>query len=220
MPKAQAPILNSTKIPRLIPTSPFSCKLFFFFSQLTVFPRNRPITADFNLQPSPSHSEVANPDVVACPLYGVDPCKLSISVVGHSNLHDASREPTSSDLDLGVDFNFGSDHNLDLESYSNVLLDPYVNFITTPQDELAPVAQQGQAPRFSCSQPGCSKTFSRKDSLRRHEKGRAHCLVWGLHMCHISGCRMSRGKGFSRHDKVIEHLYMQHADLGYTKGNA
>jgi hypothetical protein len=197
----------------------------FFFSQLTLFPlgsqtRNRPITADFDLQPSPSHSEVANPDVVACPLYGVDPCKLSISGLGHSNLHDASREPTGSDLNLGLDFNFGSDHNLDLEAYSSLLLDPYVNFITTPQDELAPIAQQQrQASRFSCSQPGCSKTFSRKDCLTRHENGRAHSLVWGLHMCPIAGCRMNRGEGFSRRDKVKEHLYKQHADLGYTKGN-
>jgi hypothetical protein len=36
-------------------------------------------------------------------------------------------------------------------------------------------------------------------------------------MCHIAGCRMNQGRGLSRRDKLREHLYTQHADLGYIK---
>lgn len=165
---------------------------------------------DVGLQPPRSHPRAGNLDVVAHPSYGIDPRELNISVLGHNDLDDASHDPSSSSFDSNLDLGFDIDYNLDLDSSSEVL-DPYVNFIITPQDESPPAGQQqGLAPRIPCSQPGCSKTFSRKDCLTRHEKSRTHCIVWGRYMCPAAGCPMSQGEGFSRYDKIGEHWSKQH----------
>lgn len=76
--------------------------------------------------------------------------------------------------------------------------------------------QQLPLPGFPC-QLGCGKTFKRDADRARHENSRVHRIVQGHHLCPITGCRKSQGIGFSRSDKVTEHLWKKHADLGYKK---
>jgi len=69
--------------------------------------------------------------------------------------------------------------------------------------------------RIPCAQ-GCNKTFKRNYERVRHERS-AHGINQALHLCPIMGCPKSHGVGYSRADKVKEHLWKQHANLGYTK---
>lgn len=78
-----------------------------------------------------------------------------------------------------------------------------------------PVAQ-AQLP-IVCLQPGCLLTFARDSDRTRHETT-IHGINRGLHLCPIPGCPRSQGRSYSRPDKVKEHLWKKHADLGYTKG--
>ncbi|PQE27867.1 C2H2 transcription factor protein [Rutstroemia sp. NJR-2017a BBW] len=80
---------------------------------------------------------------------------------------------------------------------------------------LAPTSVR-RAPRVQCTHLGCTKTFTRDNDRLRHE-GSAHRNNHGQYLCPIVGCRKSRGQGYSRPDKVTEHLWKMHADLGYTK---
>ncbi|PQE30051.1 Zinc C2H2-like protein [Rutstroemia sp. NJR-2017a WRK4] len=74
------------------------------------------------------------------------------------------------------------------------------------------------APRIRCTRPGCTKTFQRDADRIRHEHTK-HRNNYGQHRCPIVGCPQNRGKGLSRSDKVTEHLWKMHANLGYTKKN-
>jgi hypothetical protein len=69
---------------------------------------------------------------------------------------------------------------------------------------------------FPCAQPGCNKSF-RRDSDRTRHQNTIHSARLGHHLCPISGCSKSHGAGYSRADKVTEHLWKKHANLGYTK---
>jgi hypothetical protein len=70
--------------------------------------------------------------------------------------------------------------------------------------------------RFPCAQPGCTKSFKRDYERTRHQNS-VHTARQGLHLCPVPGCHKSYGAGFSRADKVAEHLWKKHANLGYTK---
>jgi hypothetical protein len=37
------------------------------------------------------------------------------------------------------------------------------------------------------------------------------------HFCHVQGCPKSNGAGYKRKDKLTEHLWKKHADLGFVK---
>ncbi|KAE9373625.1 hypothetical protein N431DRAFT_338382 [Stipitochalara longipes BDJ] len=67
-----------------------------------------------------------------------------------------------------------------------------------------------------CNYPACNKTFKRVSDRSRHEYS-VHFQTSGLHLCPIAGCPKNHGKGYSRPDKVMEHLWKKHADLGFTK---
>jgi len=67
-----------------------------------------------------------------------------------------------------------------------------------------------------CTQIGCPATFRRPYERARHETA-VHGINRVLHHCPIVGCPRSQGTGYSRADKVKEHLWKKHADLGYTK---
>ncbi|KAL2073904.1 hypothetical protein VTL71DRAFT_11230 [Oculimacula yallundae] len=89
-----------------------------------------------------------------------------------------------------------------------------------------PVQVQAQVPvqviqvqgRRACHQASCTKTFKRDSDRRRHE-----VVVHGvnrplqLHLCHVPGCIRSVGAGYSRHDKLVEHLWKKHANLGFAR---
>ncbi|PMD18657.1 hypothetical protein NA56DRAFT_242173 [Hyaloscypha hepaticicola] len=69
---------------------------------------------------------------------------------------------------------------------------------------------------FLCHYPTCRQTFKRDTDRSRHEQS-VHFNNPGLHLCPIAGCPKSYGKGYSRPDKVTEHLWRKHANLGFTK---
>jgi hypothetical protein len=62
----------------------------------------------------------------------------------------------------------------------------------------------------------CEKRFTRKGDLRRHEAS-THGLAPAIYNCPIPRCPKSTGPGYSRLDKLREHLWKKHGDLGYTK---
>ena len=64
-------------------------------------------------------------------------------------------------------------------------------------------------PRFPCSHPGCSKTFSRSADMARHFK--KHDPVAPLFYCTEAGCKFSGEKGFYRRDKLLSHVRTVHA---------
>ena len=65
---------------------------------------------------------------------------------------------------------------------------------------------------FNCS--FCMSSFTRDADRVRHENT-TH--LGQIHLCPIAGCVKSRGRGYSRADKVTEHLWKKHGDLGYVK---
>lgn len=67
--------------------------------------------------------------------------------------------------------------------------------------------------RFSCTY--CMQTFARDQDRIRHEDSKH--LNPGAHVCPIVGCPKNLGQGFSRADKLTEHMWKKHAALGYTK---
>ena len=67
---------------------------------------------------------------------------------------------------------------------------------------------------FICT--NCDKTFKRHSDCIRHENS-IHANRFGAHLCPIAGCVKARGKGFSRSDKVTEHLWKCHGNLGFLK---
>ena len=82
---------------------------------------------------------------------------------------------------------------------------------------LPPALQQPPLPQsFLCTQLGCTKSFKRDSDRIRHQNT-VHRARQGLHLCPVPRCHKSYGAGFSRRDKVTEHLWKKHANLGYTK---
>jgi hypothetical protein len=70
--------------------------------------------------------------------------------------------------------------------------------------------------RFDCTYLTCNKTFKRNSDRVRHENS-IHFSYPGVHLCPIIGCAKAQGKGFSRSDKVTEHLWKCHGNLGFQK---
>lgn len=79
-----------------------------------------------------------------------------------------------------------------------------------------PVSSLQPAGTIPCRYPTCYKIFKRDSDQSRHEQS-LHFKHSGLHLCPIAGCRKSYGKGYSRPDKVTEHLWKKHANLAFTK---
>jgi hypothetical protein len=69
--------------------------------------------------------------------------------------------------------------------------------------------------RFQCGH--CSQSFKRDCDRGRHERS-VHSPAYGRFLCPIAGCPRSQGAGYCRADKVKEHLWKKHRDLGYVKG--
>ncbi len=74
----------------------------------------------------------------------------------------------------------------------------------------------GPVPGISCTFQPCNMVFTRVSDRIRHEYT-VHFKLLGLHLCPIAGCSKSHGKGYSRSDKVTEHLWKKHGNLGYMK---
>lgn len=86
---------------------------------------------------------------------------------------------------------------------------------TRPTQLQPPMAR---TPALLCTHDECTKTFERKSDRARHSRT-VHGVNRVLHFCPIQGCPKSQGhgQGYSRDDKVTEHLWKKHENLGYTK---
>jgi hypothetical protein len=78
----------------------------------------------------------------------------------------------------------------------------------------APPTAPTQPPqrRFPCTQ-ACVETFTCDADRVRHERS-THFAQHGAHRCPIAGCPKSYGAGYSRPDKVKEHLRKKHGAQG------
>jgi hypothetical protein len=81
----------------------------------------------------------------------------------------------------------------------------------------APLAASQQTP-IPCTQFGCSVTFKRDPGRIRHEAA-VHGInqLLQLYLCPVVGCTKSQGTGYTRKDKLTEHLWKKHKSLGYRK---
>ncbi|PVH67862.1 hypothetical protein DL98DRAFT_662444 [Cadophora sp. DSE1049] len=72
---------------------------------------------------------------------------------------------------------------------------------------------QGQ---FVCTFPNCITTFTRNTDRIRHESS-VHGLNRPLYLCPIQRCNKSIGPGYTRKDKLTEHLWKKHPNLGFFR---
>jgi len=59
-------------------------------------------------------------------------------------------------------------------------------------------------------------TFKRDSDRIRHEAA-IHGINQGLYLCPVNGCSKSQGIGYTRKDKLTEHLWKKHGNLGFVK---
>ena len=78
--------------------------------------------------------------------------------------------------------------------------------------------QPQQKARVACRMLGCVQTFRRDPDRNRHELA-YHGInqTFNLHVCPVAGCPKSQGRGYTRKDKLTEHLWRKHGNLGYAK---
>jgi len=78
-------------------------------------------------------------------------------------------------------------------------------------DHLRPASDTINAPysRVLCVCPGCNKTFTRDSDARRHFRT-IHQAPTSLHLCSIPECPKGQGAGYSRINKLKEHLRLKH----------
>ena len=67
-----------------------------------------------------------------------------------------------------------------------------------------------------CHQFGCFATFKRDPDRIRHEAA-VHGINKATYLCHVVGYNKSQGVGYTRKDKLTEHLWKKHGNLGYVK---
>jgi hypothetical protein len=103
-----------------------------------------------------------------------------------------------------------------MNSSSTVLPQSQHLILTTSTATPPAPATVARAARISCTQPNCIKHFKRNHERVRHERS-VHGIGQILYRCPILGCPRSQGGSYSRADKLTEHMWMKHADLGYTK---
>ncbi|CZT07828.1 uncharacterized protein RCO7_14939 [Rhynchosporium graminicola] len=100
------------------------------------------------------------------------------------------------------------------------ILSPFLPFIDSPFNSLPVPAISFPAVSSTrhnpCNFPGCYKIFKRASCHTRHENS-VNISLPGLHLCPVPGCTKSLGEGYKRADKVTEHLWKKHANLGHTK---
>jgi len=88
--------------------------------------------------------------------------------------------------------------------------------LTNPQQHPLNPTHAPTTPKTPCPYPTCPRTFTRTADLTRHVHS-AHNHIHGRHLCHIPGCSKGQGKGYTRRDKLVEHLWRKHGELGFVK---
>lgn len=144
---------------------------------------------------------------------------LSDSVSECTWAEDDTRSHVPFDLDLGVMLDSLEDHPP--HSVSPHSSQPWTQFsqaFPTPDTVSAPDSNANtplEVARFQCGH--CNQSFKRDCDRGRHERS-IHSATYGRFVFPISGCPRSQGRGYCRADKVKEHLWKKHRDLGYVKG--
>lgn len=120
---------------------------------------------------------------------------------------------------LGPGFDVGGSMLDPLQGFNNFMpiFDQPAQIMPSPFS-LTPIMLQQQTPMgaIPCMQYGCTVTFKRVTDLVRHEAA-VHGINKGVHLCHVAGCNKSQGVGYTRKDKLTEHLWKKHANLGFVK---
>lgn len=82
----------------------------------------------------------------------------------------------------------------------------------------APTSQLQLRVRVMCTHPGCSNTF-RGDPERIRHQDAVHGVnqLLQLYLCPVVGCAKSQGRGYTRKDKLTEHMWKKHGNLGFVK---
>ena len=89
--------------------------------------------------------------------------------------------------------------------------------VTMPQ-QAVPAPSQNPISGYACTHANCFRVFRRDPDRLRHVATAHNANNVGVHLCPVVGCTKSYGAGYSRADKVKEHLWKKHANLGYVKG--
>jgi hypothetical protein len=96
---------------------------------------------------------------------------------------------------------------------------PMIQGVLFPPSQLDPPQHPTvRATAFACAHGNCNQVFTRKSDLARH-RSTVHGLNHVKYFCNVPGCSKSQGhgQGYSRDDKLTEHLWKKHGNLGYTK---
>ncbi|KAG4416536.1 hypothetical protein IFR04_010330 [Cadophora malorum] len=82
-----------------------------------------------------------------------------------------------------------------------------------PAPDFAAPPTQGP---FACTQLNCFSTFIPDKDRARHESS-VHGIGPPLYLCQVPGCIKSIGAGYTRKDKLTEHMWKKHGNLGHVK---
>jgi hypothetical protein len=129
-----------------------------------------------------------------------------------------------SNWDSSFPFSAVNNNNLSIADFSAATAPVEQNFIsneylipaTVSVTATANVALPTQQDSIPCSILSCPRTFKRNYERARHE-GTVHGINRRAYLCPIHGCLKGQGRGYSRADKLTEHLYKKHGNLGYRK---
>jgi transposase-like protein len=140
--------------------------------------------------------------------------------------HVITLDPAQAPL-LNADYNADPQYLVDY--FGQWMVDPTTSTADTsafqPQFPLGYLDQQAQVTATApaavhvtvpCSHLGCLLTFKRDADRARHEAS-VHGINFIRHFCHVQGCPKSNGAGYKRKDKLTEHFWKKHADLGFVK---
>jgi hypothetical protein len=114
-----------------------------------------------------------------------------------------------------VSFNFGED----AASIANTSMPIAAPMPQAPATQTIPTPVPATTPTratMPCTAPWCLITFKRKHERDRHAAS-VHGINHRVYLCHVNGCPKNRGTPFSRPDKLTEHMWKKHGNLGYRK---
>lgn len=145
------------------------------------------------------------------------------------NALDALEINTPLPLYNGSNFDIGGNHDWNsLQSatnlpyhypnYQNSYADPSSLSLTSPPSTSnSQLLSPSPTSSPTCHHPQChGKIFGRRTDLIRHNETK-HSGSKPRYDCTITGCHNNRNKGYSRPDKLQEHCWKHHSDLGFGK---